>query len=231
MKILLYETDSASAIGLPILIKDNLNIDTRVDTTNDINEILSSVRLGFYDLLLINLDNELDINIGTEIREISSDIKILLLSSNLEQDIIKILAGGFNGVWIKGKDIDTLIEAISLIRDKQDAFYLDPRITSRVRNNVRRLEQLSYFDKSRSFHCLESVTERELQVLGLVIGGNTDAFICNKLEIAPTTLKTHMKSLRNKFSVRSKADLITKSWLTGISFGFQNINFNPVFLA
>ena len=40
-----------------------------------------------------------------------------------------------------------------------------------------------------------------------------------------------MKSLRNKFSVRSKADLITKSWLTGISFGFQNINFNPVFLA
>jgi len=228
MRILLYETDPTAAIGLPVLLKKKL-VNTATETTNDINQTLQLVRSQKYDLLLINLDNDLDINIGTEIKEINPEIKILLLSNNKDQDIIKILAEGFNGIWIKGTNIDTLIEGIKVIQYKQDAFYIDPKITTLVRNKVKELERFSFIDSSQSLKILETITDKELEVLAMIIKGFSNDIICEELKIKSTTFKTHMLNIRNKLNVKNKADLITKCWISGISFELEDEFFNSPF--
>lgn len=62
----------------------------------------------------------------------------------------------------------------------------------------------------------ESFSERELEVLRLVIAGETDAAIAEKLFISLATVKTHIQNMKNRTGFRNRTELAVRVRESGL---------------
>lgn len=62
----------------------------------------------------------------------------------------------------------------------------------------------------------ERFSERELEVLRLVVAGETDAAIAEKLFISVATVKTHIQSMKNRTGFRNRTELAVKARESGL---------------
>ena len=59
-------------------------------------------------------------------------------------------------------------------------------------------------------------SERELEVLRLVVAGETDAAIAEKLFISVATVKTHVQNMKNRTGFRNRTELAVKARESGL---------------
>ena len=62
----------------------------------------------------------------------------------------------------------------------------------------------------------EQFSERELEVLRLVVAGDTDAAIAEKLYISVATVKTHIQNMKNRTGFRNRTELAVKARESGL---------------
>ena len=62
----------------------------------------------------------------------------------------------------------------------------------------------------------ERFSERELEVLRLVVAGETDAAIAEKLFISVATVKTHIQNMKNRTGFRNRTELAVKARESGL---------------
>ena len=62
----------------------------------------------------------------------------------------------------------------------------------------------------------EQFSERELEVLRLVVAGDTDAAIAEKLFISVATVKTHIQNIKNRTGFRNRTELAVKARESGL---------------
>ena len=56
-------------------------------------------------------------------------------------------------------------------------------------------------------------SEREIQVLKLIIDGKTNSKIAGELNISPLTVKTHRQNLLRKLNARNAAQMVAEAGL------------------
>ena len=133
------------------------------------------------------------------IKEESPDRVVLALTiSEAEEDIVEMVAAGASGYVLK--DVDPA----SLARSIQDAhaghFQLDDALTRRV---IVRLG--STLRRSRR-PLAEPLTERETQILRMVVVGMSNKAIANRLGLGEGTIKSHLRNIYRKLQVRTRAE-------------------------
>jgi len=133
------------------------------------------------------------------IKEENPDRVVLALTvSEAEEDIVEMVAAGASGYVLK--DVDPA----SLARSIQDAhaghFQLDDALTRRV---IMRLG--STLKKSRR-PLAEPLTERETQILRMVVEGTRNKAIANRLGLGEGTIKSHLRNIYRKLQVRTRAE-------------------------
>jgi DNA-binding NarL/FixJ family response regulator len=133
------------------------------------------------------------------IKEESPDRVVLALTiSEAEEDIVEMVAAGASGYVLK--DVDPA----SLARSIQDAhaghFQLDDQLTRRV---IVRLG--STLRRSRR-PLAEPLTERETQILRMVVQGMSNKAIANRLGLGEGTIKSHLRNIYRKLQVRTRAE-------------------------
>ena len=62
----------------------------------------------------------------------------------------------------------------------------------------------------------ERFSERELEVLRLVVAGETDAAIAEKLYISVATVKTHVQNMKNRTGFRNRTELAVRARESGL---------------
>lgn len=62
----------------------------------------------------------------------------------------------------------------------------------------------------------EKFTDRELEVLRLVVAGETDAAIAEKLYLSVRTVKQHIQSMRDKTGFRNRTELAVRARESGL---------------
>ena len=62
----------------------------------------------------------------------------------------------------------------------------------------------------------EQFSERELEVLRLVVAGDADASIAEKLYISVATVKTHIQNMKNRTGFRNRTELAVKARESGL---------------
>ncbi len=133
------------------------------------------------------------------IKEESPDRVVLALTiSEAEEDIVEMVAAGASGYVLK--DVDPA----SLARSIQDAhaghFQLDDALTRRV------IVRLGSTLKRSRRPLAEPLTERETQILRMVVEGMSNKAIANRLGLGEGTIKSHLRNIYRKLQVRTRAE-------------------------
>ena len=138
-------------------------------------------------------------------------IRILILTTfDLDEYVFAALKAGASGFLLKDTPPAALLAGIRTVA-AGDAL-LSPSITRHLIEEYVRHPQHPTKPPAQ----LESLTEREVEVLSLVAKGWSNAEIAERLYVTPATAKTHLSRLLLKLDARDRAQLIVLAYETGL---------------
>ena len=156
------------------------------------------------DVILFDLDPDYAAAIET-IKEIVNNaphIKIVALSMHDEDATVEgALRAGVRGFLSKAGSSGELGAVLKTIVHGEA--YLSPRIVARVIQWIKSGELRSPVNPA-----LESLSEREVQVMRLLVNGQTSKEIAASLNLAVETVRTYRKTLMKKLKVHNLAALV-----------------------
>ncbi|EZI30243.1 MULTISPECIES: response regulator [Pseudomonas] len=134
-------------------------------------------------------------------------LPILVLSMHNEIHIAqRALRAGALGYLTKDRDPETLLAAMRRVVSGQR--YLDPALAEQIALQSSGLKQQTY---------VESLSDREFQILRLLAHGMSVNQIAEQLVISNKTVSTHKTRLMEKMGFNSTADIVRFAMTLGIS--------------
>jgi DNA-binding NarL/FixJ family response regulator len=134
---------------------------------------------------------------------------VILTTFDLDEYVFEAIRAGANGFLVKDTEPAELLRAVRAVV-AGDAL-LSPRITRRL------IEEFASRAKAPSTHPhLDTLTEREREVVALVGEGLSNDEIAARLVISGTTAKTHVSRSMIKLGVRDRAQLVVFAYESGL---------------
>ncbi|BAZ38698.1 two-component response regulator [Calothrix sp. NIES-4101] len=141
-----------------------------------------------------------------QIKAALPEVRVVMLTSHqTETEIIAALSSGADAYCIKGATVERLLSAISAA--VEGATYLDPQIARKVIEN---LKPPSHQGNTAN------LSQRELDVLRLMVDGLSNPEIAEKLYLSPNTIKTHVRGIMNKLSVDDRVQAAVVALRSGL---------------
>jgi DNA-binding NarL/FixJ family response regulator len=135
---------------------------------------------------------------------------IILTTFDLDRYVYAALSAGASGFLLKDVTPEHLTSAVRTIRTG-DAL-LAPAITRRLVQRFARHDS----DTAALHRDLASLTPRELEVLGLLARGLSNAELATRLHLAETTVKTHVARILAKLRLRDRVQAVIVAYETGL---------------
>ncbi len=136
---------------------------------------------------------------------------IVLTTFELDEYVFDALRYGASGFLLKDTKPAELLQAIRLVAD--GGALLSPSVTRKV---VR--EFASQSKRAVKPHPqLESLTEREREIVGLVGEGLSNDEIAERLVVSPATARTHVSRAMIKLGARDRAQLVVFAYQSGLT--------------
>lgn len=124
------------------------------------------------------------------------EMRVVMLTSHTDEtEIIAALSSGADAYCIKGTDVDALANAIRVAA--AGAAYLDPQIAQQVMQNLTPARPKAAGNEGL-------LSDREYEVLELIVEGLSNTEIGQKLYLSPNTVKTYVKGIMNKLVVSDR---------------------------
>jgi DNA-binding NarL/FixJ family response regulator len=135
-----------------------------------------------------------------------AEVRIIILTTfDLDQYVYTALTAGASGFLIKDVSPEHLIAAVRLVR-RGDAL-LAPSITRRL---------VERFAPRSAAADLGALTPRELEVLGLIARGLSNAELAAALTLSEATVKTHVARIFTKLELRDRAQAVVAAYEAGL---------------
>ena len=147
-----------------------------------------------------------------QIKALHPAISVLILTAyDNDQYIFAILEAGAAGYLLKNVRGRELVDAIRAVHDGESVLY--PTIARRVISHL--MSPVSGITEAQA---IESLSEREMEVLKLAAKGISNKDIANELFLSPRTVQAHLGNIFNKLSVGSRTEAIMcglrRGWFT-----------------
>jgi len=151
-------------------------------------------------LMDINMPGMNGLEATRHVKTLYPHVKILILTQHDSQEYISpLLQAGASGYVLKRSGGREVVNAIRQVFE-QGAF-LEPSVARQV------LNQFSNGERTRE-QGIESLTEREREVLRLISIGKSNKEIAHKLVISPKTVSVHRTNIMTKLGVKNSFELI-----------------------
>lgn len=151
------------------------------------------------------------------IKKFDSKIKVIVLTShNNEDEVWAALGAGANAYCLKDIEPDRLIHVIESVYD--GAAWFDPAIAETILNTLSAGKSAVLIDKSNPQEIEEKIqlTDREMDVLRLIVDGYSNAEISENLCVSIHTAKAHVCNILQKLSVDDRTQAAIKALKDGI---------------
>jgi DNA-binding NarL/FixJ family response regulator len=135
---------------------------------------------------------------------------LILTTFDLDEYVFGALRAGASGFLLKDTRPADLLAGIRIVA-RGDAL-LSPSITRHLIEEFVKRPQPGRVAPA----ALQSLTEREVEVLALVARGLSNSEIGHRLHVSPATAKTHVARLLMKLEARDRAQLIIVAYETGL---------------
>jgi DNA-binding NarL/FixJ family response regulator len=139
------------------------------------------------------------------------DVRVIMLTTfDLDQYVYAALAAGASGFLLKAVSPEHLVAAVLLVRTG-DAL-LAPSITRRL------VERFAPRPGGPGLpgRDLSVLTPRELEVLGLLARGMSNAELASALTLSEATVKTHVARILAKLDLRDRVQAVVLAYQTGL---------------
>jgi len=144
------------------------------------------------------------------ILQASPHIGILVLTMLEDDDsVFGAMRAGARGYILKGAGKAEVMRAITVVAHGEAIF--SPQIAQRL---------MQYFANMRPIlpeQAFPDLTEREREVLSLIVDGKTNAQIADTLSLSPKTVSNHISNIFSKLQVVDRAQAVSRARQAGLS--------------
>ena len=146
--------------------------------------------------------------------QILPDTKIIILTShNNQSEILQALSAGAKAYCMKDIKPENLISVIETVKD--GAVWFDPSISNFILGQITSGSDLSapspIYEQNNQDEDKIQLTDREAQVLKLIVDGYSNADIAKKLYVSIHTAKAHVCNILQKLSVDDRTQAAIKA--------------------
>ncbi len=216
IKIMMVEDHKLVRVGLKALFDESEDIEVIAEADNG-KDAIEKARLYKPDVILmdIGLPDMSGIEAVKKILEENSEQKIIILTSHQEeQEIAEALAAGVNAYALKDINTEYLITVIKTVKD--GAIWLDSRIVPKLRSRSGSIIPKKHVSRSEFRAKHSNLTEREYQVLKLLVNGSSNNDIASELCISEHTAKAHVCNIIQKLVVDDRTQAAVKAIREGL---------------
>ncbi len=219
IRVLIVEDHDMARMGLSVILSKNPDIEIADMSADGEEGVEKALKLKpdvvIMDIGLPTIDG---IEATRKIKNSNPDIKVLMYTSREEEDdIFDSFKAGADGYITKGATSEQTVAAVIAV--SEGAGWLDPAIAKIVLTNIRKSSDV---EKKRGVinyklgKNLYGLTEREMEVLALIVDGMSNPQISEKLVITLSTTKTHVHSILQKLYVESRSKAVATAMKEGL---------------
>lgn len=204
IKVMLYEDNPQLREGLTMLI-DGSDGFTVLASYKNCDNVTDEVEAWKPDVILMDIDMP-----GTngieglkKIRARNADVKILMLTVfDDNKNVFEAIRNGANGYVLKKTPPAKLLEYI------EEAASGGAPMTASIATQV--LKMFSQVNTSQNDDY--NLSDREKQVLQLLVDGYSYKMIASEMFISIDTVRSHIKKIYEKLHVNSKSEAVAKAF-------------------
>lgn len=219
INVLLVEDHELYRMGLSMLLSKAEDINLVAEAADGLDGVKKAREFSPQVILMdIGLPNMDGIEATQRIKEFLPETKILIFTSrDSEHDIFESFRAGADGYIMKGASPEQTITAIKSVYE--GVGWIDPAIAKIVFSSIG-VSRPSNSVSTESFGKKEKnsygLTERELDVLSLMVDGLTNPQIADKLVITRATAKAHVHSILQKLCASSRTQATVLAMKEGL---------------
>lgn len=144
-----------------------------------------------------------------KIKEITPEVNIIILTSHgQEEEVLAALGTGAKAYCLKDISPETLALVIKNVAT--GGCWLDPNIANFVLNTLPAPESLNFLSSNSNLQKIQ-LTEREIEVLKLLVKGKSNTEIAKDLIVSVHTAKAHVCSILQKLCVDDRVQAAVKA--------------------
>lgn len=232
IQVALIEDHDLTRVGMRTALQQQSGIKVIGEAPNatDGMRMLQSSRpdVAIVDIGLPDMDG---VELTRKFKELQSELeepetKILILTLNDSEDaVLAAFAAGADSYCMKDVSLDRLVEAIRVTNEGNS--WIDPAIARIVLKQSK--QPVASGGDLKSTVAIDAVapeysqiletyplTERELEVLELIVAGCSNAAIAERLYITVGTVKTHVRNILNKLCADDRTQAAVRALRSGL---------------
>jgi DNA-binding NarL/FixJ family response regulator len=231
IRVVLIEDHDLTRVGMRTALQqqDGIVVTGEASTGRQGLDLLRTARpdvaivdVGLPDIDGIELTRQFR-QLAEEREDIDSKILILTLKDN-DEVVLAAFAAGADSYCMKDVNLDRLLEAIHTTSEGNS--WIDPAIARVVLQQAQQAQPEMVEPETVSIDAAQPeytkmleaypLTERELEVLKLIVDGCSNAAIAEKLYITVGTVKTHVRNILNKLCADDRTQAAVRALRSGL---------------
>ena len=236
IRVALIEDHDLTRVGIRTALLQKEEIEVVGEATNAVEGLkmlktlqpdIAIVDIGLPDKDGIELTRQIKSTVHGE--ELATKVLILTLRDNKEA-VLAAFAAGADSYCMKDIRFDNLLEAVRVTYNGNA--WIDPAIArivlQQAQQNPPKSEQATSENKTVDSNLRSAdhqsddmidpytLTERELEVLQLIVEGCSNAVIAERLYITVGTVKTHVRNILNKLCADDRTQAAVRALRSGL---------------
>lgn len=216
ISILMVEDHKLLRVGLKSLFNETPDIKVIAEAETG-KEAVEKAKIMKPDVILmdIGLPDISGIEATKRILNNNVDQKIMMLTSHInEKEVMDSLSAGAYAYVLKDINTELLTMVIKSVND--GAIWLDPQIVPLIRDKSSCFIPQKQNSRAAFRAQHGNLTEREYEVLKLVVDGQSNSEIANTLTISEHTAKAHVCNIIQKLVVDDRTQAAVKAIKEGL---------------
>ncbi|WP_315788550.1 response regulator transcription factor [Fischerella sp. JS2] len=214
LKILLVEDDELFRLGLHVRLQQEPGLEI-IAETEDGETAVELVKEHSLDIVLLDvgLPGIGGIETCRRIKQLHPQLPVLVLTSHSQASLIaRLIAAGAQGYCLKGIAAEKLVLALRSVA--AGASWWDETATQEIRSKFE-FNYTEDYTKNLSI-TVNSLTQREQEILSLIAQGKTNQEIAEVLYITTGTVRVHVHTILHKLEVRDRTQAVIVAMQAGL---------------
>jgi len=197
IRVLIVDDHKVVRKGLRVIFDLQDELKVSITEAENSRTAINKAKTDKFDIIFMDIDlgNDSGIDLTRDILSITTKARVIMLSMHEEPYVVqRSLDAGALGYLLKNAGPEEIVKAVNTVLEGRNYYS----------NEV----AISLLDKKRGAAANTVLSQRELQILKLIVDEYTNEQIAQMLELSKRTIDGHRQNMINKLGVRNSIGLV-----------------------